>query len=67
MSCESLRSAGARLLGRAQAEGTADRNMTGADMFALIGALGWMGDQDSFSARSDYLFDVIARSILNRV
>ena len=66
-SCESLRSAGARLLARAQAEGSADKNMTGGDMFALIGALGWMGDQDSFAARSDYLFDVIARSILNRV
>lgn len=66
-SCESLRSAGARLLARAQAEGSADKNMSGGDMFALIGALGWIGDQDSFAARSDYLFDVIARSILNRV
>jgi hypothetical protein len=30
----------------------------------LIGALGWIGDQASFSARSDYLFDVIAAAIL---
>jgi AcrR family transcriptional regulator len=65
-SCDNLRSAGTRLLTRAQAEGTADKNMTGSDMFALIGALGWMGDQASYSARSDYLFDVIASAILTK-
>jgi hypothetical protein len=63
-SCDNLRSAGTRLLTRAQAVGTADKDMTGSDMFALIGALGWIGDQASFSARSDYLFDVIAAAIL---
>ncbi|HEX8611304.1 MAG TPA: helix-turn-helix domain-containing protein [Telluria sp.] len=63
-SCENLRSAGTRLLERAQAEGGADRNMTGSDLFALIGALGWLGDQASFAPRSDYLFDVIARAVL---
>lgn len=64
VSCENLRSAGTRLLTRAQAEGRADKNMTGSDMFALIGALGWIGDQASYSARSDYLFDIIASAIL---
>lgn len=64
MSCENLRSAGTRLLTRAQAEGTADKNMTGSDMFALIGALSWIGDHDSFTARSEYLFGVIAGAIL---
>lgn len=63
-SCENLRSAGTRLLTRAQAEGMADKDMTGSDMFALIGALGWIGDQASFAARSEYLFDVIASAIL---
>lgn len=63
-SCENLRSAGTRLLMRAQAEGMADKDMTGSDMFALIGALGWIGDQASFSARSEYLFNVIASAIL---
>jgi AcrR family transcriptional regulator len=63
-SCDDLRSAGTRLLTRAQVAGTADKNMTGSDMFALIGALGWIGDQASYSARSDYLFDVIASAIL---
>ena len=32
--------------------------MTGSDLFALIGALGWLGDQASFAPRSDYLLDV---------
>ncbi|MBT2767640.1 TetR/AcrR family transcriptional regulator [Stenotrophomonas sp. ISL-67] len=63
-SCENLRNAGTRLLTRAQVEGMADRNMTGSDMFALIGALGWIGDQASYSERSEYLFDVIASAIL---
>ena len=63
-SCENLRSAGTRLLTRAQAAGTADKHMTGSDMFALIGALGWIGDQAAYSARSDYLFNVIASAIL---
>ncbi|WP_296254901.1 MULTISPECIES: TetR/AcrR family transcriptional regulator [unclassified Pseudomonas] len=63
-SCAGLRSAGTRLLARAQAVGTADKNMTGSDLFALIGALGWIGDQASYSARSDYLFNVIASAIL---
>lgn len=63
-SCDNLRSAGTRLLTRSQEMGTADRNMTGSDMFALIGALGWIGDQPAYTARSDYLFDVIARAIL---
>lgn len=63
-SCEDLRSAGTRLLQRAQAEGSADKHMTGSDLFALIGALGWLGDQASFAPRSDYLLDVIARGIL---
>jgi AcrR family transcriptional regulator len=63
-SCENLRIAGTRLLQRAQAQGGAEKNMTGSDLFALIGALGWIGDQTSFAPRSDYLFDVIASAIL---
>lgn len=63
-SCENLRRAGTRLLQRAQAEGGAEKNMTGSDLFALIGALGWLGDQASFAPRSEYLFDVIANAIL---
>lgn len=64
-SCEDLRSAGTRLLQRAQAKGSAEKYMTGSDLFALIGALGWLGDQDAFAPRSDYLLELIARGILS--
>lgn len=63
-SCISLRSAGTRLLLRAQAEGMARADMDGTDLFALIGALGWVGDQPSFAPRADHLFDIIASAIL---
>lgn len=64
VSCTTMRSAGTRLLLRAQAEGTARADMDGADLFALIAALGWLGDQPSFAPRADYLFGVIASAIL---
>ena len=63
-SCVTVRSAGARLLLRAQAEGSARADIDGADLFALIGALGWIGDQPSFAPRADHLLDVIASAIL---
>lgn len=63
-SCVKVRSAGARLLLRAQAEGMARGDIDGIDLFALIGALGWLGDQPSFAPRADHLFDVIASAIL---
>jgi AcrR family transcriptional regulator len=63
-SCENLRSAGTRLLVRAQEAGEADKSMTGSDLFALIGALGWLGDQASFAPRSEYLFDIITSAVL---
>ncbi|RWX81300.1 TetR/AcrR family transcriptional regulator [Neorhizobium lilium] len=63
-SCDNLRKAGERLLKSAQAEGTARADMEGSDLFALIGALGWIGDQDSFKPRAEYLLDVIANAIL---
>lgn len=63
-SCDNLRTAGARLLHRAQAEGTARADLDGVDLFALIGALGWLGDQPSFAPRADHLFDIIAGAIL---
>lgn len=66
-SCDNLRAAGARLLHRARAEGTARADLDGTDLFALIGALGWLGDQPSFAPRADHLFDVIAGAILTNV
>jgi AcrR family transcriptional regulator len=64
LSCENLRIAGTRLLERAQAAGMARKEMTGSDLFALIAALGWLGDQPSFAPRSDYLFEVISNAVL---
>jgi AcrR family transcriptional regulator len=63
-SCSAVHEAGARLLGRAQAEGTARADMDGVDLFALMSALGWLGDQPSFAPRGDHLFDVITSAIL---
>jgi AcrR family transcriptional regulator len=63
-SCTAVHSAGARLLLRAQAEGTARSDMDGVDLFALMSALGWLVDQPSFAPRADHLFHVIASAIL---
>jgi AcrR family transcriptional regulator len=65
-SCVTMRASGARLLARAQAEGTARGNIDGADLFALVGALAWLNDQPSLAPRADHLFDVIASAILTR-
>ncbi|QRO01839.1 TetR/AcrR family transcriptional regulator [Archangium violaceum] len=63
-SCVKMRAAGTRLLARAQAEGMARTDIDGADLFALIGALAWLGDQPSLAPRADHLFGVIASAIL---
>ena len=63
-SCTTVRSAGARLLARAQAGGLARADIDGIDLFALMGALGWLGDQPSFAPRADHLFGFIASAIL---
>jgi AcrR family transcriptional regulator len=62
--CAAVHSAGARLLLRAQAEGTARTDMNGEDLFALMSALGWLVGQPSFAPRTDHLFNVIASAIL---
>ncbi|MEU0257487.1 TetR/AcrR family transcriptional regulator [Streptomyces sp. NPDC006184] len=63
-SCVSMRAAGSRLLARAQAAGTARTDVDGTDLFALVAALAWLGDQPSLAPRADHLFDVIARALL---
>ncbi|MFJ8825370.1 TetR/AcrR family transcriptional regulator [Streptomyces sp. NPDC102467] len=63
-SCVTLRAAGAGLLRRAQAAGVARTDMDGADLFALVAALAWIGDQPSLAPRADHLFDVVAGAIL---
>jgi len=63
-SCAAVHSAGARLLLRAQGEGTARVDMNGDDLFALITALGWAADQPSFAPRVDHLVHLITSAIL---
>jgi AcrR family transcriptional regulator len=62
-SCAAIHSASARLLLRAQAEGTARTDMNGDDLFALMSALGWAVDQPSFAPLADHLFHIIANAI----
>jgi len=64
VSCAAVHSAGARLLLRAQDEGTARADMTGDDLFALITALGWAVDQPSFASRADHLINLITSAVL---
>jgi AcrR family transcriptional regulator len=63
-SCAAVHSAGARLLLRAQAEGTARADIDAVDLFALMSALGWLVGQPSFAPRADHLFHVITSAIL---
>lgn len=63
-SCVTMRGAGTRLLVRAQAAGAARTDVDGGDLFALVGALAWLGDQPSLAGRADHLFTVIASAIV---
>lgn len=63
-SCVTLKSAGAQLLARAQADGKARPDINGTDLFALIAALAWLREQPSHSVRANHLFGVIAGAIL---
>ena len=64
VSCVTMRAAGMRLLARAQEERLARADIDGTDLFALVGALAWLNDQPSLSARADHLLDIIAGAIL---
>lgn len=63
-SCVDLRSAGSRLLIRAQADGVARTDVDGADLFALVSALAWLGDQPGHEERAKRLFDVVMGAVL---
>lgn len=63
-SCAAVHSASARLLHRAQAEGTARVDMNGDDLFALMTAIGWAVDQPSFTPRADHLVNLMMSAIL---
>ncbi|MFE3165409.1 TetR/AcrR family transcriptional regulator [Streptomyces sp. NPDC059224] len=63
-SCVTLRAAGTRLLVRAQAAGVARTDIDGEDLFALVEALAWIGDQRSLAPRADHIFDVVSGALL---
>ncbi|MCE0765155.1 hypothetical protein LWC35_19950 [Pseudonocardia kujensis] len=63
-SCVALRAAGARLLTRAQAADMARSDLDGADLFALVSTLAWLGDQPGHEARAERLFDVVMGAVL---
>lgn len=63
-SCVTMRAAGTRLLTRAQAAGVASTHLDGEDLFALIAALAWLGDQPPTAKRAEHLFDVVLGTIL---
>ncbi|MEV4701877.1 helix-turn-helix domain-containing protein [Actinoplanes sp. NPDC049316] len=65
-SCTTMRAAGARLLDRAQAEGAARTDIDGTDLYALGGALAWVGDQPALASRVDHLFALVAETILTK-
>jgi len=59
-----MRTAGTRLLTRAQTAGVARTDLDGEDLFALIGALAWLGDQAALAPRAGHLFDVVVSAVL---
>lgn len=63
-SCAAVHSASARLLLRAQAEGTARTDMNGDDLFGLMSALGWLVDLPSFAPRAEHLLHIVASAIV---
>lgn len=63
-SCVAVRTAGTKLLTRAQAEGLARTDMDGDDLFSLAAALAWLGDQPSSAPRAEHHFNIIASAIL---
>ncbi|ALE84052.1 TetR/AcrR family transcriptional regulator [Pseudonocardia sp. HH130629-09] len=58
-SCVALRAAGAELLARAQEVGAARTDIDGADLFALVSALAWLGDQPEFAPRAERLSELV--------
>jgi AcrR family transcriptional regulator len=64
-SCVTMRAAGTRLLTRAQDAGAARADLDGQELFALVAALAWLGDQESFAPLSERLFDLVAQAVLS--
>jgi AcrR family transcriptional regulator len=59
-SCLAMRESGGRLLKRAQEAGHIRPDVDGTDLFALVSAVSWIGDQaPSIAARRDHLLSLI--------
>jgi AcrR family transcriptional regulator len=65
-SCVAMKAAGARLVTTAQSEGAVRADIDGSDLYALAGALAWIGDQPALADRAEHLFDVMTGAILTR-
>ena len=49
---------------RAQEAGTARDDIDGTDLFALVAALAWLGDQPALAPRAERLSEVVTSGIL---
>lgn len=54
-SCITMRSAGRQLLLRTQKEGSARTDIDGADLFALIATVGWLGNQQGIQFENTFM------------
>jgi len=57
------KSAGAALLRRSQERGAARTDIDGIDLFALMGAIGWIENQPAFASVGDYFAGLIAGAL----
>lgn len=62
-SCRAMSAAAAKLLERAQSEGTARRDLDGADLFALVMALAWASCEARNEARAKRLTNVVMSAL----
>ena len=62
-SCLAMRACAAALLSRAQAQGTVRPDLNGTDLFAVVGAVAWIGEQPSLEGRASHMFDVLTSAI----
>lgn len=63
-SCVRVRAAGAELLRKAQSVGTARADIDGTELFALMAALAWIGDQPALTAHTERLSAIVLDGIL---
>ena len=63
-SCVALRAAGTGLLERAQTDGVARTDIDGLELFDLIAALAWLGDQPGTAPRAGHVFDLVVDGLL---